>query len=117
MPPRIGLFGIGLADYWPQFPGLEARLRGYLATVRDKLSGYGGEVIDLGLVDTADKAFAAGTKARTEDADLLFLYVTTYALSGTVLPVVRRAGVPVVVLNLAPEAVLIGVGSSGIGGH
>jgi L-arabinose isomerase len=32
------------------------------------------------------------------------LYVTTYALSSTVLPVVRRAKVPVVVLNLQPEA-------------
>ena len=35
--------------------------------------------------------------------DLIFLYVSTYALSSTVLPVVRRAKVPVVVLNLAPE--------------
>ena len=28
---RIGLFGIGLDTYWPQFAGLEERLRGYLA--------------------------------------------------------------------------------------
>jgi L-arabinose isomerase len=34
--------------------------------------------------------------------DLLFLHVTTYALSSTVLPVVRRAKVPVIVLNLSP---------------
>jgi L-arabinose isomerase len=36
--------------------------------------------------------------------DLIFLHVTTYALSSTVLPVVQRAKVPVVILNLAPEA-------------
>ena len=35
--------------------------------------------------------------------DLIFLYVTTYALSSTVLPVVRRAKVPVIILNLSPE--------------
>ena len=37
---------------------------------------------------------------------MLFLYVTTYALSNTVLPVVQRAGVPVIVLNLQPEAAI-----------
>jgi len=37
---------------------------------------------------------------------VLFLYVTTYALSNTVLPLVQRAGVPVIVLNLQPEAAI-----------
>jgi L-arabinose isomerase len=36
--------------------------------------------------------------------DIIFLYVTTYALSSTVLPVVQRAKVPVIILNLAPES-------------
>jgi L-arabinose isomerase len=38
--------------------------------------------------------------------DLIFLYVTTYALSSTVLPVVRRAKVPVIILNLSPKAAI-----------
>ena len=37
---------------------------------------------------------------------MLVLYVTTYALSSTVLPVVRRAKVPVMVLNLQPAAAI-----------
>jgi L-arabinose isomerase len=37
---------------------------------------------------------------------VLFLYVTTYALSNTVLPLVQRAGVPVIVLNLQPTAAI-----------
>jgi L-arabinose isomerase len=32
-PLRIGLFGIGLDTYWPQFSGLKERLEGYLDTV------------------------------------------------------------------------------------
>ena len=101
---NLGLFGIGLREYWTQFPGLETRLRGYLARVRERLEGFGATTVtDLGLVDSADRAFAAGEQSRREGVDLLVLYVTTYALSGTVLPVVRRAGVPVLVLNLAPE--------------
>ena len=43
---------------------------------------------------------------RQADVDLIFLYVTTYALSATVLPVVRRAKVPVIVLNLSPAAAI-----------
>jgi L-arabinose isomerase len=57
-------------------------------------------------VDSPDKADAAGHAFRQQDVDLIFLYVTTYALSSTVLPVVRRAKVPVIVLNLSPSAAI-----------
>jgi len=101
---KIGLFGIGLDTYWPQFEGLKERLEGYLKQVEKNLSEYHPQIVNVGLVDTPDKAFEAGKKIKTEDVDLIFLYVTTYALSSTVLPVVQRAKVPVIILNLAPEA-------------
>ncbi|MHB8862172.1 MAG: hypothetical protein ACYC6N_07200 [Pirellulaceae bacterium] len=103
---RIGLFGIGLDTYWPQFAGLKERLEGYLACVAQKLVLPGVEVVNLGLVDTPEKALAAGHQFRQADVDLIFLHVTTYALSSTVLPVVRRAKVPVILLNLSPEAAI-----------
>ena len=104
-PPvlRIGLFGIGLDTYWPQFAGLKERLEGYVACVAQKLERPGTEIVNLGLVDNPERAQAAGREFRRADVDLIFLYVTTYALSSTVLPVVRRAKVPVVVLNIVPE--------------
>jgi L-arabinose isomerase len=102
-PVRLGLFGIGLDTYWPQFKGLKLRLEGYLAEVHRQLGRPGVEVVNLGLVDTPAKAFEAGHRFRREDVDLLFLHVTTYALSSTVLPVVQRARVPVILLNLSPE--------------
>jgi L-arabinose isomerase len=105
-PVRIGLFGIGLDAYWPQFSGLKARLEGYLAEVAAKLGRPGVEIVNLGLVDSPPKALEAGHRFRREDVDLIFLHVTTYALSSTVLPVVQRAKVPVVVLNLSPEAAI-----------
>ncbi|MDB5242992.1 MAG: L-arabinose isomerase [Spirosoma sp.] len=100
---KIGLFGIGLDTYWPQFDGLEERLTGYLEEVDQQLTSFGAQIVNLGLVDTPEKAIDAGHQFRQADVDLLFLYVTTYALSATVLPVIQRAGVPVVVLNLSPE--------------
>src|SRR5215203_738863 len=103
---KIGLFGIGLDTYWPQFTGLKERLEEYLNIVEQKLSLIHPSVINAGLVDSPDKAFAAGRQFKTEDVDLIFLYVTTYALSSTVLPVVQRAKVPIVILNLSPEAAI-----------
>ncbi|MFT3704856.1 MAG: arabinose isomerase [Agriterribacter sp.] len=102
----IGLFGIGLDTYWPQFDGLKERLEGYLDVVYHKLDNIHPNIINAGLVDTADKAFATGRIFREKNVDLIFLYVTTYALSSTVLPVVQRAKVPVIILNLSPEAAI-----------
>lgn len=105
-PLRLGLFGIGLDTYWPQFKGLKERLEGYLGVVHQRLERDGVEVVNLGLIDTPPKALEAGHRFRREDVDLIFLYVTTYALSSTVLPVVQRAGVPIITLNLQPEAAI-----------
>src|SRR5271165_643197 len=105
-PTRIGLFGIGLDAYWPQFPGLEERLKTYTQQMAERLSALGVEVVSLGLVDSPQRALEAGHRFRQADVDLIFLYVTTYALSSTVLPAVRRAKVPVIVLNLAPAAAI-----------
>lgn len=104
---KIGLFGIGLDTYWEQFEGLEDRLKGYLSEVETKLSALSqSNIINAGLVDNIDKAFDVGKLFRQEDVSVIFLYVTTYALSSTVLPVVQRANVPVIILNLAPEAAI-----------
>lgn len=105
-PLRLGLFGIGLDAYWPQFAGLKERLEGYLGQVAQKLARPSVEIVNLGLIDTPERAHEAGHAFRRADVDLIFLHVTTYALSSTVLPVVRRAKVPVIVLNLAPTAAI-----------
>lgn len=100
---KVGVFGIGLEAYWSQFEGLKDRLEGYLGQVETQLRSFHPEVLNLGLIDTIDKAFDAGTTFKTAGVDIIFLYVSTYALSATVLPVIRKANVPVIVLNLAPE--------------
>src|SRR5690606_27294648 len=105
-PLKIGLFGIGLDAYWPQFAGLKERLEGCVGRVAQKLTRDGVEVVNLGLVDNPERAYAAGREFRSADIDVIFLHVTTYALSSTVLPVVLRAKVPVIILNLQPAAAI-----------
>ena len=100
---KIGLFGIGLNAYWEQFEGLKERLDAHVDVVYEKLKALCPQTLNLGLIDTTEKAFEAGREFRRNDVDILFLYVSTYALSSTVLPVVQRAKVPVIILNLAPD--------------
>lgn len=105
-PARIGLFGIGLAAYWPQFEGLRERLEGYQRQVEARIVEMGAEVVSAGLVDDAPKARHAGDLFTRENVDLIVCYVGTYATSSQVLPAVQRRKVPVLVLNLQPTPAL-----------
>ncbi len=102
--PRIGLFGIGLETYWPQFPGLLDRLNGYQATIADRLRSLGGEVVDGGIVDSPTKSRETAERFRRAGVEMLFLNISTYALSSTVLPLAQTVSAPIVVLNLQPAA-------------
>lgn len=102
---KVGLFGIGLAAYWPQFEGLKARLEGYQRVVAQRL-GEHAEVVDVGLVDTAPAAVAAGDRFAEAGVELVVCYVETYATSSQVAPAVQRAHAPVLILNLQPASAL-----------
>ncbi|MCK5907142.1 MAG: hypothetical protein KAG37_06090, partial [Flavobacteriales bacterium] len=101
---NIGLFGVGLDTYWPQFSGLKERLEGYLSTVTGYVNKEGVNVIDAGLVDSIDKSWDTNKQFKKGEVDAVFVYITTYALSSTVLPVVADLGVPVIVLNIQPTS-------------
>lgn len=103
---KIGLFGVGLDTYWIQFAGLYNRLVGYQADLKVKMEEMGANVIDAGLVDNPQKAIIAANLLKSEDVELVFLFVSTYALSSTVLPVAQRVKVPVIILNLQPVAAI-----------
>jgi L-arabinose isomerase len=99
---RVGLFGIGLDTYWDQFEGLKDRLLGYQTRIAEKMTGFGVEIVNAGLVDNPDAARRAAELFREKRVELIFLYISTYALSHTVLPVAQGLGTPFVILNLQP---------------
>jgi L-arabinose isomerase len=103
---KVGIFGIGLAAYWPQFDGLRERLEGYQRRIEARLATLGAEVVSAGLVDTAQGARAAGETLGAARPDLLLLYTATYATSSQVLPVVQACNAPVVILNFQPTPTL-----------
>lgn len=100
---RIGLYTIGLAAYWKQFPGLRERLLEYGRFMQTKMSEY-GEVFFYGLVDTEAEGRAAGEWFNEKNVDLIFCHSGTYCTSSAVLPVHQICKAPVVVLNLQPAA-------------
>ena len=103
---KIGLFGIGLNTYWNQFDGLLDRLKAYQKKIGDKMAAYGAEVKDAGLVDSPQKAIEVGRYLKENDVEIVFLYVSTYALSSTVLPVAQKLKCPIIILNIQPVAAI-----------
>jgi len=101
---KVGLFGIGLDTYWAQFGGLLDNLMRYQEQIKNRIAGFGVEVIDAGMVDNPEKAQKAGDFLKRNDVEIVFLYVSTYALSSTVLPIAAKVKVPVIILNLQPVA-------------
>lgn len=99
---RIGLFGIGLDTYWSQFDGLLDKLKSFQLRIREHLEQSGTEVIDAGMVDNPDKAIEASRLFQRNNVDMIFLNISTYALSHNVLPLIQRINCPVIVLNLQP---------------
>ena len=106
MKTKVGLFGIGLDTYWAQFDGLLDNLKGYQEQIKTRIAGFGVQVIDAGMVDNPVRAREAADFLKSQDVEIVFLYVSTYALSSTVLPVAQKLKVPVVILNLQPVAEL-----------
>src|SRR3954462_3459139 len=98
----VGVFGIGLAAYWPQFDELKERIEGYQRRVEERVAELGGEGISAGVVGSEQAGRAAGDRFAAAQVDLVLCHAVTYATSSTVLPVAQEAKAPVARLGLQP---------------
>lgn len=64
------------------------------------------DVINVPMIDSQQKAHEAVKLLLDKKIDMLFIFISTYALSSTILPVVQQCKVPIVLLNIQPEAVI-----------
>lgn len=103
---KVGLIGVGLCTYWDQFEGLLPRLTGYQQEIGNRISALHAVVVDGGMVDTPEKAIRAAEELKSEEIEILFIFISTYALSSTVLPIAQRIKTPVILLNLQPVAAI-----------
>jgi L-arabinose isomerase len=103
---RVGVFGVGFHAYWPQFDGLLDELRGKLATFVDQVKTHGVQVLEFGIVDDAESAYALLPRLKAADLDLVFCDMLTYATSATFAVLVRGLDVPIVLVALQPRKAL-----------
>ena len=102
---KVGLFGTGLDTYWAQFEGLRDSLLTYQDRIRDEIeSRCEVDVINVGLVDNPEKAVEVAEQLSSSGVELVFLYMSTYCLSSTVLPIAQKLHCPIIILNLQPVA-------------
>ncbi len=102
--PRVALMSVGLAAYWPQFPGLREALLGHAARLAAGLRERGAEVLDVGLVSSAPEAARAGEQLRAAAPDLVVVNLATYATSSQVVPALQRAAAPALLVGMQPSA-------------
>ncbi len=99
---KIGVFGCGTWFYWQQFPGLRERLVAHQTYFEDRLRERGMTIVSGGLVDHQNVGVQIGDMFRQAGVDFIFCFMSTYALSAGILPVIQRAGVPTVIISLQP---------------
>ncbi|QIG39383.1 arabinose isomerase [Microbacterium sp. 4R-513] len=101
--PKIGLVAGGLGTYWPQFPSLLPQLRESARYVSERFAAMNADVEDAGFISDAIDGAVAAEKLRRADCDLIVLFLTTYLTSSMVLPIAKRSGAPVLVIDLQPS--------------
>lgn len=100
---RVGVFAVVHAVYFEQFEGLKENLYGYHEVLCDKLRGMNVDVVDFGFVGSSAEAYVTLEKIKEAHVDVLFCNMVTYATSSVFAPIMREAGVPVVLVAMQPR--------------
>ena len=103
---RIGIFAVAHATYWEQFEGLLDNIMGYHKDLCDLVEKNDVEIVDFGMIDSSEKAYAAIPEILSANVDVLFCNMVTYATSSVFAPIIKEINKPMVLLALQPRAAL-----------
>ena len=99
---RIGIFAVAHDTYWDQFPGLLDNITGYHKDAQTMIAENDVEIVDYGMIDSNEKAFAALEKMQGDGLDLIICNMVTYATSSVYAPIIRDLNVPMILLAVQP---------------
>lgn len=102
---KVGLVGVGLDTYWGQFPELLPRLLSYQDEISDRLKHMNISVINVGMIDTPQKAVDAALQLKRQMWSLFFIYFDLCAFFDY-LPIAQQVAKPIIMLNLQPVAAI-----------
>ncbi len=103
---KIGIFAVAHGTYWAQFEGLYENIMGYHRDLCGLVEENEVEVIDFGMIDSSEKAYAAVPKILAAGVDVLFCNMVTYATSSVFAPIMREVDKPMVLIALQPRAAM-----------
>lgn len=104
---KIGFVSTGLNTYWGQFEGLLDHLKAYSSTIASHIrENEGVTLVDAGMVDSPERAQEAALMLKEAGVELVFVYISTYCLSSTILPISNEIRCPFVLLNIQPDAAI-----------
>ncbi len=103
---RVGILSVGHHVYWDQFEGLLDDMHSKAGALERKVAAHGVEVVNFGLADEAQSAYAVLPRIRAADLDLLMVDMVTYATSSTFGVLIRALDIPVVMVALQPLSAL-----------
>ena len=99
---KIAIVGLGHYIYFNQFEGLREDLMQKSEAFKAYIDSTVCEVIDIGYIDCVENAFDAVRKLKKEDADLLFVIMSTYVPSSVCAPFARYLDIPQVLVGIQP---------------
>lgn len=99
---KVAIVTLGHHIYFKQFEGLREELMGKTEAFKEYIPSDKYTVADVGYVDCVDAAFDAVRALKKEDADILFIIMSTYVPSAVCAPFARYLDIPQVLVGIQP---------------
>ena len=99
---KIATVGLGHHIYFDQFEGLREELIQKSESFKNYLDASICDVTDLGYIDCVESAFDAVRRLKREDADILFIILSTYVPAAVCAPFARYIDIPQVLVAIQP---------------
>ena len=100
--PKIAIVTLGHYIYFQQFEGLREELTAKAERFLELASSFDCETVNAGYIDCVDDAFSAVKALKREDADFLFVVMSTYVPSAVCAPFARYLDIPQVLVGIQP---------------
>lgn len=99
---KIAIVSLGHYIYFKQFEGLREELMQKSEQFLTYLDPSLCDIADIGYIDCVEDAFEAVRKLKKEDADLVFILLSTYVPSAVCAPFAKYVDVPQILVGIQP---------------
>lgn len=99
---KIAFVGLGHYIYFEQFEGLREELINKCGQFKNYLDESVCDVVDLGYIDCVEESFEKVQALKKEDADLLFILLSTYVPSAVCAQLAKHIDIPQVLVAIQP---------------